>query len=142
ATSTAIGICSLVGVPHAKSGPSCCVGSDAIRWLERAQEPPSMNSSSPERTGAKPSALERVLGLVTEVRPGESASALLLTLNVFLLLAAYYVMKPVREGLILELKGGAELKSWMSAVMTIVLVGLVPAYSAFANRVRRNRLVV
>lgn len=101
-----------------------------------------MNSSSPERTGAKPSALERVLGLVTEVRPGESASALLLTLNVFLLLAAYYVMKPVREGLILELKGGAELKSWMSAVMTIVLVGLVPAYSAFANRVRRNRLVV
>lgn len=101
-----------------------------------------MNSSSPERTEAKPSALERVLGLVTEVRPGESASALLLTLNVFLLLAAYYVMKPVREGLILELKGGAELKSWMSAVMTIVLVGLVPAYSAFANRVRRNRLVV
>ncbi len=91
---------------------------------------------------AKPSLTQRALGLVTEVRPGESLSALLLTLNVFLLLAAYYVMKPVREGLILELKGGAELKSWMSAVMTVALVGLVPAYSAFANRVRRNRLVV
>ncbi|MCA9643889.1 MAG: MFS transporter, partial [Myxococcales bacterium] len=98
-----------------------------------------MSSSSPSR---QPGALERVLGLITEVRPGESAGALLLTLNVFLLLAAYYVMKPVREGLILELKGGAELKSWMSAVMTVLLVFLVPAYSAFANKVKRNRLVV
>ncbi|MGE0325014.1 MAG: hypothetical protein AB7S68_22005 [Polyangiaceae bacterium] len=98
-----------------------------------------MSSSSPRQ---QPSILERVLGLITEVRPGESAGALLLTLNVFLLLAAYYVMKPVREGLILELKGGAELKSWMSAAMTVLLVFLVPAYSAFANRVRRNRLVV
>lgn len=101
-----------------------------------------MNSVASNSADAKPTLLERALGLVTEVRPGESASALLLTLNVFLLLAAYYVMKPVREGLILELKGGAELKSWMSAVMTIVLVVIVPVYSAFANRVRRNRLVV
>ncbi|MCA9626132.1 MAG: MFS transporter [Myxococcales bacterium] len=98
-------------------------------------------SSSSERQSAR-TPLERVLGLFTEVRPGESAGALLLTLNVFLLLAAYYVMKPVREGLILELKGGAELKSWMSAVMTVLLVFLVPAYSSFANRVKRNRLVV
>lgn len=98
--------------------------------------------SSPSERQPAPGVLERVLGLITEVRPGESAGALLLTLNVFLLLAAYYVMKPVREGLILELKGGAELKSWMSAAMTVLLIFLVPAYSAFANKVKRNRLVV
>ena len=45
--------------------------------------------------------LERFLQLFTEVRGGEGAPLLLLTLNVFLILAAYYVMKPVRQALIL-----------------------------------------
>ncbi|MEZ4375631.1 MAG: Npt1/Npt2 family nucleotide transporter [Polyangiaceae bacterium] len=105
-----------------------------------------MSSSPQSEPGIIKRRLQRrgrlLLGLITEVRPGETAGAMLLTLNIFLLLAAYYVMKPVREGLILELKGGAELKSWMSAVMTVLLIFLVPAYSAFANKVRRNRLVV
>lgn len=83
-----------------------------------------------------------MLGLVTDVRPGEAPTALLLTLNVFILLTAYYVIKPVREGLILELEGGAEYKSFMSGFIAIMLVALVPMYSAFASRVARNRLVV
>ena len=41
--------------------------------------------------------LERFLQLFTEVRDGEGAQLLLLTLNVFLILTAYYVMKPVRR---------------------------------------------
>lgn len=86
--------------------------------------------------------LERALGLVTEVRPGEATTALLLTLNVFLLLTAYYVIKPVREGLILELEGGAEYKSYMSGAIALLLVVLVPAYASFASRVARNRLVI
>src|SRR5690349_14329423 len=57
-------------------------------------------------TTAKPgeptrSLLERGLGLIAEVRPGEGRSALLLMLNVFLLLAGYYFLKSAREGLIL-----------------------------------------
>ena len=42
-----------------------------------------------------------MLRLFTDVRAGEVATALLLALNVFLLLSAYYVIKPVREALIL-----------------------------------------
>ena len=46
-------------------------------------------------------ALERLLSLFADVRAGEGAGAVLLTLNVFLLLAGYYLLKPARDGLIL-----------------------------------------
>jgi AAA family ATP:ADP antiporter len=45
-------------------------------------------------------------------------------LNVFLLLMAYYILKTVREPLIL-LAGGAELKSYAAAAQAITLVGYV-----------------
>ena len=45
--------------------------------------------------------LERLLSFFADVRAGEGAGALLLTLNVFLLLAGYYLLKPAREALIL-----------------------------------------
>ena len=60
--------------------------------------------------------LDRFLRLFADVRPGEGTTALLLALNIFLLLTAYYVLKPVREALILG-QGSAELKSYMSAGM-------------------------
>jgi AAA family ATP:ADP antiporter len=50
--------------------------------------------------------LDRILGAFSEMRPGEAGTALLLTLNVFLLLLAYYLLKVAREPLIL-LGGGA-----------------------------------
>jgi AAA family ATP:ADP antiporter len=83
-----------------------------------------------------------MLGLVTEVKPGEATTALLMMLNVFILLTAYYVIKPVREGLILAMEGGAEYKSFMSGGIAVALLFLVPAYSSFASRVPRNRLIV
>lgn len=46
-----------------------------------------------------PSALDRFLRLFTDVHAGEAGTALLLSLNVFLILTAYYVLKPVREAL-------------------------------------------
>jgi ATP:ADP antiporter, AAA family len=88
------------------------------------------------------STLERALGIVTEVRAGEGQSALLLALNVFLLLTAYYIMKPVREGLILEMKSGAEYKSYMSAAIAVALLIAVPVYSRIADHLPRNRLIV
>ena len=60
------------------------------------------------------SGLERFLNLFTVVRPGEARTALLLALNVFLILMAYYILKTVREALILG-EGTAELKSYLSA---------------------------
>jgi AAA family ATP:ADP antiporter len=63
----------------------------------------------------RPGLLDRVLGTFTEVRPGESLTALLLMLNMFLLLAAYYLLKTIREPLILNARGGAEVKSYAAA---------------------------
>jgi AAA family ATP:ADP antiporter len=85
--------------------------------------------------------LERFLRLFTEVRDGEGLQLVLLALNVFLILTAYYVMKPVREALILDQPGGAELKSYAYAAQAVLLVILVPLYGALATHLPRRRLI-
>src|SRR5690242_15298795 len=84
--------------------------------------------------------LDRLLGVITEVRAQEGLTALLLTANLFLLLTAYYIIKPVREALILT-GGGAELKSYSSGFQAVLLLFLVPAYGAVASKVNRIRLI-
>ena len=84
--------------------------------------------------------LEKLLSPIADVRRGESVNALLLTLLMFLLLAGYYMLKTAREVFILS-EGGAEVKSYASAGQAILLLGLVPAYGAFASRVSRVSLV-
>jgi AAA family ATP:ADP antiporter len=85
--------------------------------------------------------LERFLGLFTDVRAGEGPQLLLLTLNVFLILAAYYVMKPVREALILVQPAGAEIKSYAMAGQALILTLAVPLYGGLAARVARRQLI-
>src|SRR5688572_30582676 len=63
-----------------------------------------------------------------------------MTLIMFLVLAAYYLLKTAREIFILS-EGGAEVKSYSSAGQAILLLALVPAYGAFASRVNRIQLV-
>ena len=84
--------------------------------------------------------VERFLNLFTEVRRGEASSALLLALNIFLILSAYYVLKPVREALILA-GGGAEIKSYAAAGQALLLLAAVPLYGWLASRVRRRVLI-
>jgi AAA family ATP:ADP antiporter len=84
--------------------------------------------------------LDRILALGADVRPGEGAGALMLAANVFLLLAFYYLLKTVREALILS-EGGAEVKSYASAGQALLLLGFVPAYGALASRVNRLTLI-
>jgi len=102
-----------------------------------------MSAIAPATSPALPprGPLERFLQLFTEVRGGEGAPLLLLTLNIFLILTAYYVMKPVREALILDQPGGAELKSYAYAAQAVLLVVLVPLYGALATRMPRRRLI-
>ncbi|MFM2446754.1 MAG: hypothetical protein RI936_1201, partial [Pseudomonadota bacterium] len=85
--------------------------------------------------------LDRFLRLFADVREGEGGQLLLLAANVFLILTAYYVMKPVRESLILAQPGGAEIKSYSMAAQAVLLVFLVPAYGALASRMPRQRLI-
>lgn len=93
-------------------------------------------------TSSEPDFLSRLLAPITEVRRGEAATAILMMLNVFLLLAAYYVIKPVREALILSERGGAEFKAYLGGVIAVALLLAVPAYARFADRVPRLKLVV
>lgn len=89
------------------------------------------------------SALERALGIFTEVKSGEAPTALLLTLNVFLLLSSYYIIKPVREGLVISLgDDGDRYKSYLGGAIAIALFFVVPMYGALVKRLPRNRLVV
>jgi AAA family ATP:ADP antiporter len=84
--------------------------------------------------------VELALSLFGDVRPGEAATVLLLTTNVFLLLTAYYLLKVAREPLIL-LGGGAEVKSYAAVGQAILLVLVTNAYGWIAARVGRMVLI-
>jgi AAA family ATP:ADP antiporter len=86
------------------------------------------------------SAVERFLSVFATVHRGEGITALLLMLNVFLLLTAYYIIKPVREALILG-SAGAEIKSYAGAGQALLFLVIVPLYSAYASRTNRVRLI-
>jgi AAA family ATP:ADP antiporter len=94
-----------------------------------------------DATGRNRTLVERVLCVFTEVRAGEGPQVLALTANIYLILTAYYIIKPVREALMLS-GGGAELKSYLSAgqVLLLLLV-VVPAFSRLAGRLPRRRLI-
>jgi AAA family ATP:ADP antiporter len=87
------------------------------------------------------SLLERTLSPFTEVRRGEGPPVLALTFNIFVILTAYYLIKPVREALILAVPNGAEIKSYTSAGQVLLLLVAIPAYGWLASRVPRMRLI-
>ena len=78
-----------------------------------------------QRPTASRSPLDWALRLFGDVRKGEGATVVLMTLNIFIVLVAYYVIKTVREPLILT-TGGAELKSYAAAFQAVVLMFAVP----------------
>ena len=84
--------------------------------------------------------LERLLSVFADVRGGEGISVVLLTVNVFLLLAGYSLMKPARDGLILT-EGGAEVASYSAAAQAVLLMAVVPLYGWLGTRVVRIRLI-
>lgn len=86
------------------------------------------------------SLLDKFLGIFAEVHAGEGRLSLLMTLNIFLILTAYYIAKVVREPLILA-GGGAEIKAYSSALQAIALVGAVNLYSLMVARFDRRRLL-
>ena len=90
----------------------------------------------------EPPWLARSLRFITDVHPGESITALLMTLNVFLMLSAYYVIKPVREALILAMASGAENKAYMSGVIAGLLFLIVPGYDKLVDALPRIKLVI
>ena len=83
--------------------------------------------------------LERCLAWLAPVRPGEGRVVAILFLQAFALMLAYYLVRPVREALILT-QGGAEFRSYAVAVQALLLVIIVPAYSAWVRRIEARRI--
>ena len=85
--------------------------------------------------------LVKLLSVFAVVRPSEVFSVLLLTLDGILLLASYYFLKVIREPLILAAPGGPQIKSYATAFLAILLIGVFYGYRALAQRVDRLRLI-
>src|SRR5688500_8883067 len=92
----------------------------------------------PLPVGPKKQVADRFLSRFAEVRSGEGIGALLLAANVYLLLESYYILKTVREALILS-EGGAEIKAYSSAAQAALLLLIIPAYGWLSTKVNRDR---
>ncbi len=86
------------------------------------------------------SPLDRFLNLFTGVEAGEGITSLALALNIFLIMTSYYIMKPVREALIIG-GAGAVIKSYASTGQVILLMIAIPLYARIASRFPRRQLI-
>ncbi|MGH8250955.1 MAG: NTP/NDP exchange transporter [Steroidobacteraceae bacterium] len=82
---------------------------------------------------------ERLLTLCTTVQPGEGRCIALLFLQAFSLMVAWYLIRPVREALILT-EGDAELRSYAVGAQALLLIGLVPLYGLMIRNVAASRV--
>lgn len=73
------------------------------------------------------SPLERVLHLLATVRPGEGRSITLMVTQVFLVLLGYYLIRPLREALILA-EGTSVVRSYAVGAVALTLIFLIPLY--------------
>ena len=94
--------------------------------------------------------IDRFLSLAGDVHAGEGLTALLLSLNGFLLLSAYYTIRPLRSSLLLPVQialpgggvmAGAEIQSYTGAILAAAFLFIVPLYSSIASRINRIRLI-
>lgn len=91
------------------------------------------------------SPLERGLRLFTDVQPGEGLTAVVMFANVFLILCAYYFVKPLRDGWIAISPVGSlskmEVKAYTSFAQGVILLGAMSAYGGLAARWSRRALI-
>jgi AAA family ATP:ADP antiporter len=83
-----------------------------------------------------------ILSILGDVYPGEGMPVFLMLLNLAIILISYYIIKVVREPLILSTPGGAAWKSYSAAGQAVVLMAYVPLYSWFSSQVNRTKLVL
>jgi ATP:ADP antiporter, AAA family len=77
----------------------------------------------------------------SKVEPAEVALVSVMTLAAFLLLTAYYLLKTVREPMIL-LQGGAETKLYARAGQAVIMAVFVHFYGELARKVGRTKLLL
>ena len=92
-------------------------------------------SGSPYNLGYK------FLRIFADIRHGEAPKALLLALNIFLLLLAYYILKPLRESLLLVDQKAPQVKSYLSGAQAVLFVFVIKGFSRLASKVPRHVLI-
>lgn len=94
----------------------------------------------------KPSPLERVLRLFANVEAREGVTSLILILNIFLILMAYYFIKPVREGWlsvsVFEGLSQLEVKAYSAFGQSLLLIAVLPIYAKLAAIWTRRQLML
>jgi len=76
---------------------------------------------------------ERFLSLFTTLRAGEGQAAVRLCVQAFIIMLAYYLLKVIREPLILA-DGTAELKAYTTAMQAALLMAVVPVFAGLYQR--------
>jgi AAA family ATP:ADP antiporter len=83
--------------------------------------------------------IERFLSLFTRVQPGEGRCIATLCAQAFTLMVAYYLIRPVREALILT-EGNAEFRSYAVGVQALLLILIIPVYGAVVRHLDASRV--
>jgi ATP:ADP antiporter, AAA family len=79
------------------------------------------------------------LGRIVAVKPGETRALLWSFAYFFFLLAAYYVLRPVRDEM--GLAGGIRNLPWLFTATFFVMLAAVPLFGAIVARVPRRRFI-
>ncbi len=91
------------------------------------------------------SRVEKFLQLFTQIQPGEGTTAIMMFANVFLILCAYYFIKPLREGWIAvsDISGltKMEVKAYSSFFQAMLLLVIVGYYGRLSDKWNRSTLV-
>ena len=91
------------------------------------------------------SPLERFLRLFARVKANEGVTSLLLLTNIFLILTAYYCIKPVREGWlsvsVISDWSKLEVKAYSAFVQSLLLLAILPLYATVATVLKRRSLI-
>ena len=80
-----------------------------------------------------------LLSRVVAVRPGESRAALWSFGYFFCLLAAYYVLRPLRDEM--GIAGGIKNLPWLFTATFVVMLAAVPIFGALVARLPRRRFI-
>lgn len=104
-----------------------------------------MADVKPDPVITKMTSIERMLNAFAPVRPREGITSLMLLLNIFLILTAYYLVKPVREGWlavsVIQGFSSTDVKAISAFGQTILLLAILPFYARIAARWSRRELV-
>ncbi len=92
------------------------------------------------------SRFEKFLRVFADVKPKEGVTCVILISNIFLILAAYYLIKPVREGwlAITDIAGLTKLetKAYSAFAQSVLLIAILPTYARLASKWTRRNLII